>query len=256
MAYFHGNMSKCHRSEINIPNRGGLTWCICNTEVNLRKQSNFQQQMRRYRSANLVVRDVRNVTSLNGTTGFLPRQPQSISATTLAGKHNSVSVVSQFASDSRQHISNSADDAGPRSNGNGSALLLLSLASLHQAHCMSQTHVMMRKLYYNWGYLPPVHDGQCQNEDSHRWRGWVHGQKIVRSTKLDGRQCRSAARKLRRTGSGHASEAQIQKLLTQLGKASVWPPALTKNAEGKKAEKWKTLRMGNLESATATLHKV
>lgn len=39
---------------------------------------------------------------------------------------------------------------------------------------------MMRKLYYNWEYLPPVHDGHCQNEDSHQWKGWVHGQKIVR----------------------------------------------------------------------------
>ncbi|GFN19542.1 RTA1 domain protein [Aspergillus tubingensis] len=64
----------------------------------------------------------------------------------------------------------------------------------------------------------------------------------------------------RQTGRMNESD-RLRKLLENLrflqwGKASVWPPALTKNAEGKKAEKWKTLRMGNLESATATLHKV
>ncbi|PYH32274.1 uncharacterized protein BO87DRAFT_388662 [Aspergillus neoniger CBS 115656] len=167
MAYFHGNMSKCHRSEINIPNRGGLTWFICNTEVNLRKQSSFQQQMRRYRSANLVVRDVRNVTSLNGTTGFLPRQPQSISATTLAGKHNSVSVVSQFASDSRQHISNSADDAGPRSNGNGSALLMTLLS-------YSPTRWGLQGTLVPWSILLLEVDEPCGQTDQ-VYRTWSTG---------------------------------------------------------------------------------
>ncbi|PYH54555.1 uncharacterized protein BO96DRAFT_467791 [Aspergillus niger CBS 101883] len=37
--------------------------------------------------------------------------------------------------------------------------------------------------------------------------------------------------------------------------ASVWPPALTKNAEGK-GGKVENLEMGNLESATASLHKL
>ncbi|RDH29195.1 hypothetical protein BDQ94DRAFT_150793 [Aspergillus welwitschiae] len=46
---------------------------------------------------------------------------------------------------------------------------------LASAHCVSQAHVTTGK-FYNWRYLPLVHDRHCQNEYSHRWERWVHGQ--------------------------------------------------------------------------------
>ncbi|RAH54068.1 hypothetical protein BO85DRAFT_522945 [Aspergillus piperis CBS 112811] len=63
----------------------------------------------------------------------------------------------------------------------------------------------------------------------------------VRFDKLDGRQCRSAARKLRRTGSGHASDT---KTLNPVGKGLRLATSPNQERRGKEGGKVENLENG------------